>query len=218
MPRISARARRALVEERKRQILNAAIKVFATKGYERATIANIAREAGVAEGSIYNYFKNKGDLLISIPRQAIQSPVESVTAQMRSATAAPIPPEQMLSIIAKNMVSVIRQNGHIFRILISALPTMNQATREQYLNRVLLYVWDILEAYFTELIEKGVFRRDLNPAILTRTFVGMFLPFVLLDEILLVHNPVTLDYDQVVAQVITVFLRGALVEGAISNQ
>ena len=124
----------------------------------------------------------------------------------------------MLSIIAKNMVSVIRQNGHIFRILISALPTMNQATREQYLNRVLLYVWDILEAYLTELIEKGVFRRDLNPAILTRTFVGMFLPFVLLDEILLVHNPVTLDYDQVVAQVITVFLRGALVEGAISNQ
>ena len=213
MPKISASARRALTEERRKQILDAATKVFAAKGFDRATIADIAHAAGVAEGSIYNYFKNKSDLLVSIPRQMTQPPVESVLGQMRAASAAPIPPELMLPIVAKNMAAVFRQNGHIFRILISALPTMSQSAREQYLNRVIFYVWDILEAYFRELIEKGILRRELNPAILTRAFVGMLIPFLLLNQLLSVKNSVEFDYDQVISEIVTVFLRGALVEG-----
>jgi len=213
MPKISTSARRALTEERRKQILDAATKVFAAKGFDRATIADIARAAGIAEGSIYNYFKNKSDLLISIPRQVIQPPIESVLGQMRAASAPPIPPELMLPIVAKNMVAVFRQNGHIFRILMSALPTLSQSAREQYVNRVIFYVWDILEAYFRELIEKGILRRELDPAILTRVFVGMLLPFLLLNQIFLLKSHANFDYDQVVAEVVTVFLRGALAEG-----
>jgi AcrR family transcriptional regulator len=213
MPKISPRARRALTEERRKQILDAAAKVFAAKGFERATIADVARAAGVAEGSIYNYFKNKGELLIGIPRQIIQPPVEAVLGQMRAVGATPIPPDQMLPIVAKNMTTIFRQNAHIFRILISALPTLSQSAREQYVKRVLFYVWDILEAYFRELIEKGILRRDLNPAILTRAFVGMLIPFLLLNQIFGI-DPVKFDLDQVIAENITVFLRGALAEDA----
>jgi TetR/AcrR family fatty acid metabolism transcriptional regulator len=212
MPKISPSARRALTEQRKAQILTAAAKVFAAKGFDRATIADIAREAGIAEGSIYNYFRNKSDLLISIPRQVIRLPVESVLGQMHAAGAAPIPPEQMLPIIAKNMTAVFRQNGYIFRILISALPTMSQSVREQYVNRVIFYIWDLLEAYFRELMEKGILRRDLNPAILTRAFVGMLLPFLLLNQIFALKNPIEFDQDQVITEVITVFLHGASAE------
>lgn len=205
--------------ERKKQILDAATKVFAAKGFDRATIADIARAAGVAEGSIYNYFKNKSDLLISIPRQAIQPPVESVVEQMRAASAAPIPPELMLPIAAKNMAAVFQQNGHIFRILFSALPTMSPSAREQYLNRVIFYVWDILETYFRELIEQGILRRELNPTILTRAFVGMFIPFLLLEQILGLKSSTEFDFDRIVAENVAIFLRGALAEqGASSNQ
>ncbi|MBS3808905.1 MAG: TetR/AcrR family transcriptional regulator [Desulfobacterales bacterium] len=45
------------------QILNAAIKVFAEQGFHQATISQVAREAGVADGTIYLYFKSKADLL-----------------------------------------------------------------------------------------------------------------------------------------------------------
>lgn len=198
------------IAERQKQILDAAAKVFAAKGYERATIADIARAAGIAEGSIYNYFKNKGDLLISIPRRAIQPPVESVIGRMRIAGAAPIPPEQMLPIIAKNMTMVFRQNGHIFRILMSALPRMSRSAREQYLNRVIFYAWDIPEAYFRELIEKGILRRELNPAILTRAFVGMFLPFVMLRDVLQVETDADWSDDQLIADLVPLFLGGVL--------
>jgi TetR/AcrR family fatty acid metabolism transcriptional regulator len=51
---------------KKELIINAAIKVFAHKGFFTANVADVAREAGVADGTIYLYFKNKDDLLISL--------------------------------------------------------------------------------------------------------------------------------------------------------
>ncbi len=212
MPRISRSARKTLTEERRKQILDAASKVFAAKGFERATIADVAKEAGIAEGSIYNYFKNKADLLISIPRQIIQPNVEAVMGMMHVAAESPMPPEQLLPIVARNMVNVFQQNGHVFRILFSALPTMTPSVRADYLNRVIFYIWDILEAYLRELVEKGILRQDLDPRILTRVFVGMFIPFALLNFVLSPKDLPETDYDQVISEAVTVFLRGALAE------
>jgi len=53
--------------ERKRQILNSGIKIFGEKGFQNATIAEIAKEAGVGDATIYEYFKNKEDLMLAIP-------------------------------------------------------------------------------------------------------------------------------------------------------
>ena len=52
-----------LVEERRGQILRAAVKLFSDKGYYATTISQIAREAGVSTGLIYQYFKDKDDVL-----------------------------------------------------------------------------------------------------------------------------------------------------------
>jgi len=53
-------------KNKKELIINAAIKVFADKGFYTANVADVAKEAGVADGTIYLYFKNKDDLLISL--------------------------------------------------------------------------------------------------------------------------------------------------------
>jgi AcrR family transcriptional regulator len=55
-----------VTEARERQILDAATTVFAAKGFQAATIQDIAREAGIAAGTIYNYFDNKPALLLGI--------------------------------------------------------------------------------------------------------------------------------------------------------
>lgn len=55
--------------DKKQRILRAAIKMFAEKGYTGATISEIASLANIADGSIYEYFKNKEDLLLSIPEE-----------------------------------------------------------------------------------------------------------------------------------------------------
>lgn len=211
MPKISPAAQRAHVHERKTQILTAAAQVFADKGFERATIADIARVAGLAEGSIYNYFKNKGDLLVSIPRQIVQPPIETIGAEFAKLSEGErVAPDQMLTLIARTMLATVHHNAHIFRVLLSALPTMKPAAREKYAKQVITYVVGILEAYFQEQVAHGLLRADLNFAIATRAFIGMFFPFILLQEVLQLKAAGRFEYDDVVEQAVEIFLHGAL--------
>src|SRR6187399_3060713 len=55
-----------LIAARRAQILDASVKVFAEKGFHRATIPDIAKEAKIAVGTIYNYFSKKEDLLFAL--------------------------------------------------------------------------------------------------------------------------------------------------------
>ncbi len=210
MARMTDKARRALVEDRQAQILAAAVKVFGKKGFERATIRDIAKQAHVSEGSIYNYFKNKNDLLVSIPTQVVNPVVESLKLEMfQRDSGEPVSPAEALSEIAHRMVSTFRAKGEVFRILLSALPTMNQASREKYAEQVVMFVARALESFFAAKIEKGVFRPDLDPAIAARTFIGMFFPFVMLQDVLRIGGS-EFDYEQVIAQAVQLFLHGTL--------
>lgn len=207
MPRFSPAARRALSEERRKQILAAAIKVFAAKGFERATIAEIAREAGLAEGSIYNYFKNKGDLLIGLPRQILRPRMEDLQRMAGSSS-----PEELLGAIARTILGAIRENASVFRIILSAIPSMNQKLRDQYMEQVLLYAASSLQAYFQGLIDEGVLRPDLDSAVLARAFIGMFFPTILIREVIQSKLLDPVDYEQIISMNVQVFMRGALAD------
>ena len=215
MPKFSPSARRALTEERSAQILDAAARIFAAKGFERATIADVARSAGLAEGTIYNYFKNKNDLLVSLPRRMIAPTIEYVSEQLATSTpAAPFPPEQMLTLVAQKLVSTMQANAHIFRALLSALPSMKTAAREKYVEQTVMYATGVLEKYFQAQIEQGVVRQGLSPRILARAYIGMFFPFLLLSEVLRIESEINRDYDQLVGQVVPLFLNGILAQPA----
>ncbi len=214
MPKRSGPVRRALVEQRRSQILTAALAVFARKGYDRATIADIAREAGVADGSIYNYFKNKSDLLISLPRQIVQPNVETIVALLSPPPGTPIPPPSLvLPRIAHAMVETFRQNAPLFRILLSALPAMKPAARQKYLEQFVLYVLGIIESYLRNCVEQGLMRADLNPYIAARGFVGLFFPFILLEDVLQIPVAALYDQETMIDQMVSVFLEGTLAHG-----
>jgi AcrR family transcriptional regulator len=61
----------SITKQRKQQIFEAALKVFSQKGADQATIPDIAQEAEVAVGTIYNYYQSKHDLLLSIIKDYI---------------------------------------------------------------------------------------------------------------------------------------------------
>ncbi len=213
MPRISPNARRALYEERREQILKAAVQVFGEKGYDRATISDIARKAGVAEGSIYNYFKNKGDLLVGIPQQIVKLPMHSIAPLLEQCSVRGAgPPEQVLEAIARNLVAIFHQNAHILRILVSTLPRLSATTREKYMNNVILYAMGILETYFKKQMDLGVFRRGHDPRLLAISFFGLLFPHVILREVMRVDADGRADYEQVIQQIVPLFLHGVLAE------
>ena len=59
-------------EERKQQIMEAALEVFAENGYHKSSISQIAKEANISKGLMYNYFQNKEDLLIGVMDDGVQ--------------------------------------------------------------------------------------------------------------------------------------------------
>ncbi|HON17384.1 MAG TPA: TetR/AcrR family transcriptional regulator [Spirochaetota bacterium] len=63
---------KSLKEARREQILKAAEKVFSEKGFQNSTISDVAKETGVSDTTIYEYFSSKEDLLFSIPRDGIE--------------------------------------------------------------------------------------------------------------------------------------------------
>ena len=62
----SKASQRTVVADKREAILRAAIKVFASKGYFNSKVADIASEAGIADGTVYLYFKSKDEILHSI--------------------------------------------------------------------------------------------------------------------------------------------------------
>ncbi len=69
---------------KKELIINAAIKVFAQKGFYTANVADVARQAGVADGTIYLYFKNKDDLLISLFETKMEEILERFSSLVKN--------------------------------------------------------------------------------------------------------------------------------------
>ncbi len=212
MPRLRESARRERLEQRREQILRAAVKVFGRKGYERATIADIAREARLAEGSIYNYFKNKGDLLVQIPHLMMQPTVENLSDQLsRWAAGGELPPpEVVLPMIARTMIATMRQNAQFFRILLTGLPALNRSAREEYMQDVVAYGSGAVEAYLREELKRGALDSRLEPHVAALNFIGLFFPFIMLRDVLQIPDSKSVEYEQVIAQSVRTFLRGVL--------
>src|SRR5262245_47623636 len=75
-------------DDKRRRILEAAVRVFARKGYYGARVSEIARKAGVADGTIYLYFKNKEDVLVALFDEVMAEHLERGKAELRAAKGA----------------------------------------------------------------------------------------------------------------------------------
>src|SRR5499433_2941113 len=113
-----------LVAARRSQILDAATQVFASKGFNRATIRDVAQNAGVADGTIYNYFANKTDLLFGLLDRL--NDTERRPASLAQATAAPVADFEdafraYFRAYVRERVEVLWSNADLFRAVLPEL-------------------------------------------------------------------------------------------------
>jgi len=172
--------RERLKRQREERILDAAATVFAQKGYHRATVHNIATQADVADGTIYNYFENKFDLLLALLArigELQQLPAElalSLEGDVRSFFVAAF--QDRLGRIAKDE-----------EMLQAVLPQVfvNPELRDRFYRQYVLRIARLLEGYVQAQVERGCIR-PLDARLLTRllqsTFVGMLVLRLLGDE------------------------------------
>ena len=97
---------------RRAQLLKAARKVFRAKGYDRASVAEIVREAGVAQGTFYLYFPSKKDAAVSLRDGLMETMAQAVLNAVKSGTSFG---DQLESLISASF-KVARRNADLFRL------------------------------------------------------------------------------------------------------
>ena len=200
-----------MVEARRIQILTGASKVFAEKGHHQATTKEIAKAAGVSEGTIYNYFNNKRELLVAmVDAIGIQS-VRNIMADDP-----PDDPKKFLKAVLKDRYQIAKNFGNRMVPIIAEMLT-DEEMRETVYNQVAMPIATYVEKFIQANIEAGHFR-PVNPVVATRSFVGgVFVNFALkLSGVDARYNSIT--EDKLIEQLVSNFLNGLLINEQSDNE
>lgn len=140
-----------------KQIIDAAIIVIAENGYHQSQVSKIAKQAGVADGTIYLYFKNKEDILISVFEEKMEMFANNLKEIIeKDATAS----EKLYKMI-ENHFNVLASNHHLATVTQLELRQSNLALRLR-INAILKNYLSLLDSILKEGIENGEFERTID--------------------------------------------------------
>lgn len=170
-----------LIQARRDQILDAAAKVFAEKGFHPTTIRDIAREAGLADGTIYNYFENKTALLLGIferARSALQGDLDP------AALAEPDLRQFLSASLRQPLIALQGDNFALFRVVIAEM-LVNQELRTRYYQQILEPMLAMAEAHLRQYraqqrlkpVDEGLVIRMISSLVM-----GLIVEYVMGDE------------------------------------
>ncbi|WP_227874263.1 TetR/AcrR family transcriptional regulator [Tumebacillus algifaecis] len=154
--------------EKYEAILGAAVKVIGQAGYHNAPISKIAREAGVADGTVYLYFKNKEDILISILRETIGTIVDRIHDELNlgGGDAA----ESLRGLISIYF-GTLGSNPDLAMFTQVHLRQSNAEMRKQ-IGDIIRPYYHIIDKIILMGIESGVFRESMDKRIARRMIFG----------------------------------------------
>ncbi|MBT3362683.1 MAG: TetR/AcrR family transcriptional regulator [Chloroflexi bacterium] len=170
------KGKEAITKQRKRQILNAARDVFSRKGFAEATTAEIAQTAGVSEGTIYNYFASKRDLLVSlIGGYALD---ESLLNLFKSPTINAI---DSLPALLEDRIDIGFENSDLLTLLLAEIQRTPEFG-EQYSGQVLNPGLALLKTYLDMRVKNGTLR-PVDTEVASRAVVAMVVGLIAVHQI-----------------------------------
>jgi TetR/AcrR family transcriptional regulator, fatty acid metabolism regulator protein len=148
-------------------ILRAAIDVFAERGYFNAQVADVARAAGIAAGTVYLYFRSKDDLLVSIFEKTMREAIEdgrAIVAPLRD-------PIERLAAIARVH---LERMGRDRSLAVVFQVELRQSTKfmERFSSTLLREYLGVIRAIIVDGQKTGAFRKELNPTLAAKLFFG----------------------------------------------
>ena len=165
--RSSGQSTRSVVVDKREAILRAAIKVFAGKGYFNSKVADIAGEAGIADGTVYLYFKSKDEILHSIFDRAME---EFIAEGKREIESIRDPAEKLRKIARLHLerLGSDREMAIVFQVELRGstkfMEEFSAAGFAEYL--------DVIRETFAEGQASGAFRSDMKPVVCAKILYG----------------------------------------------
>jgi TetR/AcrR family transcriptional regulator, fatty acid metabolism regulator protein len=163
-PAVPARTDRT---DKRDALLRAAIDTFAARGFFNAQVADVARSAGVAAGTVYLYFRGKDDLLISIFERTMK---EAIAEGRRSIAGLTDPVEQLREIARLHLGRLGRDRALavVFQVELRQSTKFMERFSATHLREYLGIIRDII----ADGQSQQVFRRDINPTLAAKLFFG----------------------------------------------
>ncbi len=155
------------VSDKHSKITQAAVKVFARKGFFNARISDIAKEAKVADGTIYLYFNNKYDILISL----FEDEIGKIILQVKILLEKEDDPCKKLLIFAKHHLLLLEDKKDLAEVLQMELRQSNKFMKEYRNTKFIEYI-DIISAIIHQGQDMGIFNADISPGIAKRAIFG----------------------------------------------
>lgn len=149
------------------RIILAATRVFARKGFFHSRISDIAKEAKVADGTIYIYFENKDAILIALFEEQMKSVIENMISQIGKEKDC----LKKLEIFAFTHLKLIEQNPDMAEIIQVELRQSGKFMKE-YKNEGFAKYLDIIVEIIRQGQSAGIFREDVIPNVFKRAFFG----------------------------------------------
>jgi TetR/AcrR family fatty acid metabolism transcriptional regulator len=146
-------------------LLDAAVRVFARKGYHQARVGDVAEEAGVAHGLLYHYFSSKEEVLETIFRDTWSD----LLAAVREVEASEVPPREQLRQVAAILLRAWRRDPDLVRVLV------REVTRSAEVGKRVAEIGDAFAA-IERIVRSGqadgAFREELDPRLASVIFYG----------------------------------------------
>lgn len=155
------------------RILESAIKIIGQRGFHSAKVKDIANDAGVADGTIYNYFNNKEDILITIFRVKLEEYVKKALFELSGG----IPADEKIKILVKYHIKVMTENPYLANVFQIELRQPMKELRVKVRKHLREY-FKLIENVIEEGIKDKIFSTDLDVYLAREMFFGT------LDEII----------------------------------
>ncbi|KIX15581.1 TetR/AcrR family transcriptional regulator [Dethiosulfatarculus sandiegensis] len=153
--------------DKHRRIIQAALKVFARNGFYNSKVSEIARAAKVADGTIYLYFQNKDDILISL----FEEEMAAILQKVRLAMSDYDDPVEKLKQFALNHLRLVEEHKELAEIIQVEIRQSSKFMKEYKVIQFGEYL-NLISDIVKEGQGKGVFRQDVKPGIFKRAFFG----------------------------------------------
>ena len=181
------------------QILEAAIKVFAEQGFHQATISQIAREAGVADGTIYLYFKNKEDIMVNF----FGYKTKQVFGRFREEVDKADNARDKLRMLIKRHLEEFQRDRSMAILYQTETRRFSRMCEEQIREMSKMYL-DLVSEIVETGQDEGLMRKDLYMGLVKRFIIGA------IDEVIntWLHSGGNYDLVSMADPLVDLFIRG----------
>ena len=154
--------------DKRRLILDAAVRVFARQGFHACRVADIADEAGVAYGLVYHYFGSKDEVLDTLFLERWQVMLELI----REVDAEPLPVREKLGAIASFIVDSYRHDPDLMKVIIVEVTRAANSFGDTHIGTI-REAYELIERIVKRAQDEGVFKGEIEARFAAMAFYGV---------------------------------------------